>query len=174
LLDDPNGCAQPEHTNAERCGQCVKDDHDVLHFRFGKTRRYFSASAGDLQPMKPRHPSSMGRSLETCSDPRSGSRLGPRSARGHRMTRSPRVVECSMSRSVPAIGSTTAVPSPKHAGPAREGAARRNIRGTSSQCACFGEQTATGSGSSAYTSRTALLTKRSAVQSTDHLVTKRA
>jgi hypothetical protein len=39
---------------------------------------------------------------------------------------------------------------------------------------CFGEQTATASASSAYTSRTALLTKRSAVRSTDHLVTKRA
>ena len=39
---------------------------------------------------------------------------------------------------------------------------------------CFGEQTATGPGSSAYTSRTALLTKRSAVRSTNHLVTKRA
>ena len=36
---------------------------------------------------------------------------------------------------------------------------------TSSQCACFGEQTATGPGSSAYTSRTALLTKRRAVRS---------
>src|SRR5580693_7809963 len=32
---------------------------------------------------------------------------------------------------------------------------------------CFGEQTATGPGSSAYTSRTALLTKRSAVRSTN-------
>jgi hypothetical protein len=39
---------------------------------------------------------------------------------------------------------------------------------------CFGEQTATGLGSSAYTRRTALLTKRSAVRSTNHLVTKRA
>src|SRR6202035_3822432 len=84
LLDDPNGCAQPEHTKAEPCGQCVKDDHDVLHFRLGKTCRYFSASAGDLQPMKRRHPSSMGRSLETCSDPRSGPRLCPGCARGHR------------------------------------------------------------------------------------------
>ncbi|MDT7770534.1 MAG: hypothetical protein QOI30_3551 [Mycobacterium sp.] len=37
-----------------------------------------------------------------------------------------------------------------------------------------GEQTATGSGSSAYTSRTALLTKRSAVRSTTLSVTKRA
>ena len=36
---------------------------------------------------------------------------------------------------------------------------------------CFGEQTATGP--SAYTSRTALLTQRSAVRSTNHLVTKR-
>ena len=43
-----------------------------------------------------------------------------------------------------------------------------------SQSACFGEQTATGSGSSAYTSRTALLTKRRAVRSTNHSVTKRA
>jgi hypothetical protein len=43
-----------------------------------------------------------------------------------------------------------------------------------SRSACFGEQTATGSGSSAYTSRTALLTKRRAVRSTNHLVTKRA
>ena len=33
-------------------------------------------------------------------------------------------------------------------------------RSPSSQCACFGEQTATGPGSSAYTSRTALLTKK--------------
>ena len=47
-------------------------------------------------------------------------------------------------------------------------------RSPSSQCACFGEQTATGSGSSAYTSRTALLTKRRAVRSINHLVTKRA
>ncbi|SRR5271165_3954250 len=47
-------------------------------------------------------------------------------------------------------------------------------RSPSSQCACFGEQTAAGPGSSAYTSRTALLTKRSAVRSTNHLVTKRA
>jgi hypothetical protein len=42
-----------------------------------------------------------------------------------------------------------------------------------SQSACFGEQTATGPGSSAYTSRTALLTKRRAVRRTNHLVTKR-
>ena len=47
-------------------------------------------------------------------------------------------------------------------------------RSPSSQCARFGEQTATGSGSSAYTSRTALLTKRRAVRSSNHLVTKRA
>jgi hypothetical protein len=47
-------------------------------------------------------------------------------------------------------------------------------RSPSSQSACFGEQTATGSGSSVYTSRTALLTKRRAVRSTNHLVTKRA
>jgi hypothetical protein len=40
-------------------------------------------------------------------------------------------------------------------------------------CARFGKQTATGRGSSAYTSRTALPTKRSAVRSTNHLVTKR-
>jgi hypothetical protein len=40
-------------------------------------------------------------------------------------------------------------------------------------CACFGKQTTTGPGSWAYTSRTALLTKRSAVRSTSHLVTKR-
>ena len=40
-------------------------------------------------------------------------------------------------------------------------------RSPSSQCACFGEQTATGSGSSAYTSRTALLTKRRAVRSSE-------
>ena len=47
-------------------------------------------------------------------------------------------------------------------------------RSPSSQCACFGEQTAAASGSSAYTSRTALLTKRRAVRSISHLVTKRA
>jgi hypothetical protein len=47
-------------------------------------------------------------------------------------------------------------------------------RSPSAQCACFGEQTATGPGSSAYTSRTALLTKRRAVRSTNHLITKRA
>ena len=47
-------------------------------------------------------------------------------------------------------------------------------RSPSSQSACLGEQTATGPGSSAYTSRTALLTKRRAVRSTNHLVTKRA
>jgi hypothetical protein len=69
LLDDPNVVAQQEHTKADRCGQYVKDDHDVLHFHPGKTCREFSASAGDLQPMKRRHPSSMDRSLETCSDP---------------------------------------------------------------------------------------------------------
>jgi hypothetical protein len=39
---------------------------------------------------------------------------------------------------------------------------------------CFGEQTAIGPGVSAYTSRTAFLTKRSAVRSRNHLVTKRA
>ena len=42
------------------------------------------------------------------------------------------------------------------------------------RCARFGKQTATGSESSAYTSRTALLTKRRAVRSIKHLVTKRA
>ena len=47
-------------------------------------------------------------------------------------------------------------------------------RSPSSQSACFGKQTATGPGSSAYTSRTALLTKRRAVRSTHHLITKRA
>ena len=47
-------------------------------------------------------------------------------------------------------------------------------RSPSSQSACFGEQTATRPGSSAYTSRTALLTNRRAVRSTNHLVTKRA
>ena len=46
-------------------------------------------------------------------------------------------------------------------------------RSPSSQSA-FGEQIATGPESSAYTSRTALLTKRRAVRSTNHLVTKRA
>src|SRR5271163_2548069 len=45
-------------------------------------------------------------------------------------------------------------------------------RSPSSQSACFGEQTTIGSGRSAYTSRTALLTKRNAVRSTNHLVTK--
>ena len=59
-----------------------------------------------------------------------------------------------------------------------DGAQRRGrhpgTRSPSSQRACFGEQTATGSGSSAYTSRTALLTKRRAVRSINHLVTKRA
>jgi hypothetical protein len=30
LLDDPKVCSQPEHTEAERSGQCVKGDHDVL------------------------------------------------------------------------------------------------------------------------------------------------
>ena len=47
-------------------------------------------------------------------------------------------------------------------------------RSPSSQSARFGKQTATGPGSSAYTSRTALLTKRRAVRSTNHLVTRRA
>jgi hypothetical protein len=40
-------------------------------------------------------------------------------------------------------------------------------RSPSSQRACFGKRTATGPGSSAYTSRTALLTKRSAVRNTN-------
>jgi hypothetical protein len=38
---------------------------------------------------------------------------------------------------------------------------------------CFGKQTATGRGEFAYASRAALLRKRSAVRSTNHLVTKR-
>ena len=39
--------AQPERTQADCCSQGIKDGHDVLHFRLDKTRRYFSASAGD-------------------------------------------------------------------------------------------------------------------------------
>jgi hypothetical protein len=86
----------------------------------GKTPRYFSASAGDLQPMKRRHPSSMDRSTRGVFGSPIGVTAGPSfgacashdtlAARG-RMFDEP--------IGAPQTGSTTAVPSPKQAGPAR-------------------------------------------------------